>query len=504
MDEGTKTGKAKGFATRWGMILCLIGASVGTGNVWRFPRMAALNGGGAFVLAWMVILIVISIPVIIAEMVLGRATRHGCPGAFKDFVGKKHAWMGAFLSFTCIGITAYYTAVMAWVLRYAILAFTKGYYGADTSALFDGIASGSMTTVLYFVISLSITAYIVSRGVRSGIEKVNKFMVPTLLILLGIVALRAVTLPGATKGLEFLFSVKKEYLFNSQTWLNALSQSAWSVGPGWGLVITYGVYTRAKSDVALNEFMQGFGNNSAALLAGCGVLPAIFAMAPSIEAAEQMCASGNYGLTFVSLAQIFPAMPGGYFVGIIFFLALYFGALSSNLVMFLTGVTPLMDAGWSRKKATITIFIVCLIWGLPSAWNVHFLGNQDWVFGMTLLVGTLFTCFAIIKYGTEKTRKNLINIPENELYIGKWWTWSINFIVPTMITIMFIWWVLQAISWYPETWWNPFLECSVGTVVFQGGIMAILLMLFNKKIAAGIKHKYFDGEVYPPIPDEHA
>ncbi|MCD6421977.1 sodium-dependent transporter, partial [bacterium] len=100
--------KSRGFATRWGLIFALVGASVGTGNIWRFPRMAALNGGGAFVLAWSIFLIVVSIPCIMAEMVLGRSTRHGCPGAFKDFVGKKYTWMGAFLSLNSIGICAYY------------------------------------------------------------------------------------------------------------------------------------------------------------------------------------------------------------------------------------------------------------------------------------------------------------------------------------------------------------------------------------------------------------
>jgi len=504
--KSTTSGKksVRGFATRWGLILSLIGASAGTGNVWRFPRMAALNGGGSFVLAWLVSLVIVSIPVIIAEMVLGRATRHGCPGAFRDFIGKKYTWMGAFLSLTCIGITAYYTAIMAWVLQYAIVAATKGFGNVNTELMYENVVSGNWMTVALFIVSLSITAFIVSKGIGSGIEKVNNIMVPTLFILLIIVAVRCVTLPGAAQGLEFLFAVKKEYLFNPQTWLSALSQSAWSVGPGWGLVLTYAVYTKAKSDVALNEFIQGFGNNSVALLAGFAVLPAIFASVPTVAAAEEICASGNYGLTFVYLAKIFPGMPGGYIIGIMFFVALYFAALSSNLVMLLTGITPLMDAGWSRKKATITMFTVCLIWGLPSAWSLKFLGNQDWVFGMTLLVGTLFTCFAIFKYGTDKVRTKLINIPENEMYIGKWWTVCMNVVVPITITIMFGWWVVQSISWYPDTWWNPFLEFSLGTVILQASIHIIVLVLFNKKMSDSIKHKYFDGNTYPPIPEEHA
>ena len=493
----------KGFASRFGLIMCLIGASVGSGNIWRFPRMAALNGGGAFVLAWTIMLFLVSIPIIIAEMILGRATRHGTPGAFKDFMGKKYTWMGAFLCLTTVGITSYYTAIMSWVLQYIILSVTKGYYGKDTTQLFQSIATGNMSTVLFFVVSLAITAYIVGKGISGGIEKVNSIMVPTLFILLAIVAIRTITLPGAAKGLEFYFHIDKKSLFSASTWLNALTQSAWSVGPGWGFVLTYGIYTKSKSDIALNEFMQGIGDNSAALLAGFAVLPAVFALAPSVEAATEICASGNTGLTFITLTNLLQQIPGGYIVGIAFFTALYCAALSSNIVMFLTGVAPLIDAGWSRKKATLAIFMVCLVWGLPSALNVSFLNNQDWVFGMVLLIGSLFLCGAIIKFGTEKVRKEYINIPENELYIGKWWNWCINFIAPILITVMFVWWSAQAISWYPDNWWDPFLESSLGTIILQGGLMVIVLMLFNNKISNSVKHKYFNDQGYPSIPDEH-
>ena len=494
--------KGNAFSSRFGLIMSLIGASVGTGNIWRFPRMAALNGGGAFVLAWSIILVVVSIPCIIAEMVMGRATRHGTPGAFKDFMGEKYTWMGAFLCVTTIGITSYYSAIMSWVSQYFILAVTKGYYGLDKTEVFNNISSGNALTVVFFVISIAITAYIVGKGVSGGIEKANSFMIPTLFVLLAIVAIRSVSLPGAARGLHFYFNVDKAALMSPNTWLNALSQSAWSCGPGWGLVITYGVYTKSRSDVALNEFIQGFGDNSAALLAGFAVLPAVFALAPSVQAATDICASGNTGLTFIALTEMFETMSGGYILGIMFFIALYFAAISSNLVMFLTGVTPLMDAGWSRKKATLTIFIVCLIWGLPSALSVSFLNNQDWVFGITLLIGTLFTCAAMIKFGTEKVRKEYINIPENDLYIGKWWGICMKFIIPIVIIIMIVWWSVQAVSWYPDNWYNPFLESSLGTVIFQGGVMAILLIFFNNKISKSVKNKYFNNG-YPPIPDEH-
>lgn len=496
--------KGKGFSSRWGLILTLIGLSVGTGNIWRFPRMAALNGGGSFVLAWTVMMVIVSIPVIIAEIVIGRSTRHGVPGAFKDFVGKKFTWMGTFICITVISIASYYTVVMAWILQYIIMTITKSYYGQDLPVLFETISNGNIGTVICFIISLAITAVIVVGGVNKSIEKVQKTIVPILFILLAAVAVRALTLPGAGSGLNFMFDIKREYLFSSKTWLNALTQTAWSVGPGWGLVLTYAVFTQAKSDVALNEFVQGFGNNIGALLGGLAVIPAIFALAPSIADAEAMAASGNNGLTFIALAGVFEKMAGGQIIGLLFFIALYLAALSSNIGHFLLGTTAFVDAGWSRKKTVWVIFGICLVWGIPSAWNSTFFENQDWVAGLALLIGTLFTCFAVVKLGTKKIRDNYINIPENELYVGAWWDVCVKFVAPAVIVIMIGWWTIQSISWYPDTWWNPFETYSMGTFFVQAGIYALIAFIFNNAIANSVKNKYFNGESYPPIPEEHS
>lgn len=206
-----------GFNSRWGLLLTLIGLSVGTGNIWRFPRMAALNGGGAFILAWTIMLVLVAIPVIIGEVVIGRATRHGVPGAFKDFIGKKYTWMGTFMTIVVTAIAAYYTVVMAWVLRYIIMSITQSYFGQDTLAIFNDVANGSVGTVICFIMSLALTGLVCIGGVGKSIEKVQKLIVPVLFVLLIVVAVRALTLPGAEKGLNFMFTIKKEYLFSSKT-----------------------------------------------------------------------------------------------------------------------------------------------------------------------------------------------------------------------------------------------------------------------------------------------
>lgn len=497
--------KSGAFSSRWGLVLTLIGASVGTGNVWRFPRMAALNGGGSFVLAWTIFLFMISIPIITAEMVMGRLTRHGAPGAFKDFIGKKYSWMGAFMAMTTVAITGYYTVVMGWCLRYAFLSL-KGFEGKTTEelvTLFDNVSHG-WVNVAVFVVLLIITAFIVSQKISKGIELIGKWLTPSLYIILIILLFRTLSLPNSVEGLKYLFKISPETFFSSNTWLQALSQSAWSIGPGFGLVITMGVYTKAKSDVALNEFIQGVGDNSAALLSGFVVLPALFALTPSPEVAEAICRSGNYGLTFISFTQLFGQMQGGSILGCLFFLSLFFSAMTANVIFFNTGVVPLMDMKMSRRKATTIIFFVVLIFGILSAYDISFVNNQDWVWGMALLIGTLFTCFAICKFGVEKTR-SYINIPENELYVGKWWNYSVKYLTPIAVTILFVWTIIEAMYARPNDWWNPFIIDSVGTVVFQVGLLIIATLLFNKKLSESAENNYMDTvtEGYPEIPEEH-
>lgn len=500
-----KDENVKGFASRWGLVLTLIGASVGTGNVWRFPRMVALKGGGSFVLAWTILLFAVSIPIIIAEMVIGRSTRHGAPGAFKDFIGKKYSWMGAFMAATTVAITAYYTVIMGWCLQYTVLSL-KGFSNYSTEGLqvlFTNISNGWIN-VAVFVGVLILTAIIVGQKISKGIEVIGKFLTPMLFIALIILVIKALTLPGAIEGIKHYFRISPETFFSSDTWMAALSQSAWSVGPGFGLVITMGVYTKAKSDIALNEFMQGLGDNSSALLAGFVVLPALFALSPSVADATAIAESGNYGLTFIALTQLFGEIPGGSILAFLFFISLFFASLTANIVFFSTGVVPLMDAKMSRKKATTIIFFITLILGFFSAYNINFLKNQDWVWGMALLIGTVFTCFAVWKFGAEKIRIKYINIPENELPIGKWWNASVLFITPVLIIAMFIWWTIESAGWY-EDWWNPFLVDSTGTFIVQILVLIGVLLLFNKRISKSVKSTYIDSvsEGYPEIPEEH-
>ncbi len=499
MDNQTEA--RKGFTSRWGVVATLVGLAMGTGNIWRFPREVALNGGGAFIFAWTVLLIIVAVPLSIGEMVIGRSTRHGVPGAFKDFLGRKYTWMGIFMTITVVGIASYYTVVMAWILRYVILSVTQELFTiTDKAALFDSVANNSLFTALCFIISLCITAFVCVGGVGRSIEKVQKFCVPLSLTLMVILIIRAITLPNAVVGLDYLFRIDPEYLFNTKTWIRALVQILWSVGVGWGLVISYGVSTHSKSDVALNSFIQGFADNATSIMAGMAILPVLFSMF-SVEEAMAISASGNNGLTFISLAGVFGEIPGGKIISVLFFIVLFISGLLSNIGHFLVGSLPFIDAGWSRKKATGIIFVICLIWGLPSALNINFMQNQDFVSGVFLVIGIMFTCFAINKNGVEKMRRNFINIPENDIYVGKWWNHLLKYIIPAICVIMLAWNVMGLMA--GDNVMNIFAVESLGTLLLQLAIYAAVAIALTSTVNKRTVNKYYNGETYPEIPKEH-
>lgn len=212
-----------GYSSQLAFVISLIAGSVGTGNIWRFPRVAAANGG-AFVLAYIIMMFIVIIPVMMGEHFMGRRSRRGAPGTFKLIAGKKATWLGTIVAFIMAMTAAYYSAVLAWIVYYVGLSFTKGYYGADKAALFASVSNGNIVTVILFVLILGISAYICYKGV-SGIEKANKIFIPILFVSLIIMAVRALMLPGATEGLNHYFGFQFGDLLNYKTWLEALTQA---------------------------------------------------------------------------------------------------------------------------------------------------------------------------------------------------------------------------------------------------------------------------------------
>ncbi len=499
METQSKNEKKLGFSSPLAMALAMIAGSVGTGNIWRFPRVAATNGGGAFVIAYILIMIFAIIPLMMGEHVIGRSTRKGLPGAFRDFIGtKKATWFGSFVWWIVTITIAYYTVVVAWITYYFYLALTNGYVGVDKAALFASVSDKNVLMVVIYILIQAFSAWGAYRGV-SFIEKANKVFLPVLFFSVIVIAIRTLMLPGSSAGLNFLFDYEFSSLLSSKIWLEALTQCLWSAGPGWGICIAYAVYSKRRADAALATTIQGLGDMSVALLAGIAVIPALFAFMPSEEALA-MCASGNNGLAFIALTSVFEQMPAGRLMGMLFFLALIMAAVSSIIAMYAIVFQPFADAKVGKKKTFAIMLVGTILIGIPSAWNSTFFNNQDFVVGMGMVIGAVFSCYALYRFGVEKARTKLLNNPYTGLYMGKWWNFSVTFMAPVLAIMMFIWWCVLSVGWNPD-WWNPFGTYSLGTLALQLGGVGLVLYLFNEKISNSAGEKLFDGENFPPVQD---
>ncbi len=483
-----KAGQNELWSNRWGLILAAIGMAVGTGNIWRFPRVSATNGGAAFFTAFVLSLFLWAIPLMAAEGVWGKVSRMGIIGSFKIMCGRGWTWAGALMATIVLGIVFYYGVVVGWCIRYLVYAVTGVIKsGVDTETLWKGFSGDPVQGVVFFLIAMGLCVYIISKGVVGGLEKACRIMVPAIFVLLVFLAIRAAFIPGAVKGYEYYFTFRMADFMNPRTYLEAFTQAAWSTGAGWGLFLTYFVYVKKSEDIMLTAATTCFADTAAGFLAGLCVIPTIFAYSPDPIAAVK---AGNTGMAFIHLTKLFAEIPGGLVMGIAFFLALVLAALSSEIAMIEMGVRILADAGFNRKKATWTVAIATIACGLPSAMSGTFLDNQDWVWGVGLLLSGLLMSLGAMKIGVRKIWEEHI---EPTSHLKQYWMFWLIHLFPVWFILIFGWWTWQAISWYPGEWykWLPISKYTftVGTMYYQWAIAAGACILLNGWLADKMKYR---------------
>ena len=461
------------FSSRWGLMLAMLGMAVGTGNIWRFPRIAATNGGGSFLIAWVVFLFLWSIPLILAEWAMGKAARQGTVGTYRQFLGERFAWVGAWVAWVVAAIGAYYAAVMGWTIRYlggAVLGQLRGEGSAELWSRF----SFSPEAVLFQALAVAMGAAVCYFGV-AGIERVARLLMPILVVLVVVLMVRALTLPGAERGLAFLFTPQWGELGNYRIWLEALAQNAWDTGAGWGLVLTYAVYSRSREDTNQNSFMLAIGNNFISLMAGILVLCTVFSQQPG--AADEIVGAGNEGLTFIWVPRLFGEIPGGGIFMTLFFLALVFAAWTSFVATFEVGVRVLSELGFRRRPTTVVYAVVIFLAGIPSALYEVVFRNQDFVWSVALMLSGLFCALAVLKYGVSRFRTELLNTDDQATHIGRWWEWSIRLVVVQAAALV-VWWFWQVRN-------LPLLSREgLGTMLLEWGLTLALAMAANRWLVA--------------------
>jgi NSS family neurotransmitter:Na+ symporter len=435
------------WATRMGFIMAASGSAVGLGNVWKFPYIVGENGGGAFVLVYLVCIAVVGLPIMLAEFTIGRKTSLNPVGAFQQ-LKPNTPWVGIGFMGVLAGflILSFYGVVGGWTLAYMVksLTHTIDHFAnpGEAGKFFGGFIGNTGEVVFYHAVFMGLTTAVVIRGVHGGIEKACDILMPTLVVMLVILMVRALTLDGAMEGLKFYLYPDFSKL-SGQSILLAMGQAFFSLSLGMGAMITYGSYLPAKENLTSATLYVVLFDTLIALLMGLVIFPAVFAM--GLEPTE------GPGLVFSVLPAVFTGMPMGWIASIIFFTLLAIAALTSAISLLEVVVAYFIDQkGWGRQKAVLVMGLVIFVLGVPSGLSFGLLADAK-LFGMTFfdhvdnissnyllpIGGMLTALFVAWVWGTKEAHKE-IERHETTFHWAAYWEFVIRYIAPVAVAIVFL------------------------------------------------------------------
>lgn len=430
------------WGSRLGFVLAAAGSAVGLGNIWRFSFVAGNEGGAAFVLIYLAAIFLIGYPLLSTEIAIGRSTQKNPVGAFKALAPNTPWWLvGALSVLTSFFILSYYSVIAGWSLSYTFKAISGVFTSnTDFAALFSNHISGIWSPIIWHGIFMLITLTIIGAGVVKGIQRVSKFLMPLLFLLLILLVVRGVTLEGGGAGISFYLSPEFSEV-NGGTFLAAIGQAFYTLSLGMAIMITYGSYLSKEDNIAdSGRWIIGL-DTMVALLAGLAIFPAVFAFGFEPNSGP--------GLAFITLPAVFASMPLGSLFGFLFFSLLSIAALTSTISLLEPSVSWLIDEkGWERKKASIFLGIAIFLVGIPASLGysvfseINFLGldlldSYDFITNAVFLPlgGLLTSIFAGYVWG-NKNAANEINNPPGKFTFGKWYGVLLRYIIPPAILIV--------------------------------------------------------------------
>ena len=454
MDEQQK--KRSTFSGKFGFVLAAAGASVGLGNIWRFPYLAAKYGGGIFLLVYIILALTFGFSMIVAETALGRMTGKSPVGAFAAFGKTKWrscgGWINAIIP---ILIVPYYSVIGGWVIKY-LVGYLSG-HGAQLAAdgYFTSFISSGVSTEVCFVIFALFTLGIIFAGVRNGIERVSKIMMPILVILSLVITVYSVTRPGAWEGVKY-FLVPNFKDFSWMTVVTAMGQVFYSLSIAMGILITFGSYM--KKDVSIEKSTRNVEifDTAIAILAGLMIIPAVFAF--SGGSAENLQAGPS--LMFITLPKVFASMGLGTAAGILFFVLVLFAAVTSSIALTESAVSTFEDQfGWSRKKATLIVGMIMIALGTLSSLGygplagvkligMQFLDFFDFLTNSVMMpIAAIATCLLVSRViGVGKIEQEVV-IGETTFRRKKIFNFMIRFLCPIFAVIILLSSIANAFGW---------------------------------------------------------
>lgn len=407
-----KNHKRSSFSGKLGFVLSAAGASVGLGNIWRFPYLAAKYGGGIFLLIYIILALTFGYAMIMAETSLGRMTKKSPVGAYESFGKSKWLSFGGWINAIIpILIVPYYSVIGGWVIKYLVEYILGHGQLLAFDEYFTAFISDGLSTEICFAIFTLTTIGIIYAGVRNGIERVSKFMMPILVVLSVIIAVYSVTRPGAMAGVKY-FLVPNLDNFSWMTVVSAMGQMFYSLSIAMGILVTFGSYMKKDTSIEDSTRNVEFFDTAIAIMAGLMIIPAVFAFSGS----DPNMLKAGPSLMFITIPKVFANMGFGTAVGILFFLLVLFAAITSSIALTESAVSTFEDElHWSRKKATIVMAAIMLCLGSLSCLGYGPLANVT-VIGMQFLdffdfltnsvmmpIAAIATCLLVSRViGTEK------------------------------------------------------------------------------------------------------
>ena len=431
------------FASRFGTLMTFIGVAVGLGNVWRFPYMVGKFGGSAFVVVYVIIAIAIGVPALMAEFALGRFSRRGPVGAFEAGGLPLGKFVGWFFFAIVTAATGYYTAVIGWVLYYGLaqLASTFG-ITIDAAAILPpdrGFVATSFILQLVCTAAVILgAAFVLLRGVRSGIERASKFIMPLLFTILIVLVVRSSTLPGAVRGLYYYVLRFDIANVTPTVIVAALGQAIFSLSLGGTFMVIYGSYLDSRMRLSTPAISTVVGDTSVSLLAGLAILPAVFAL--GLES------TSGPSLLFSTLPKVFAALPAGGIFGFLFFTGLLGAAYLSDVAAFEALVAGITDnTTIPRRKAVWMMAAAVFLLSIPPTINIGIFVPWDLTFGSGMQ--TLGSLLAVLTIGWCVGRsKALAELSSRgEHPVPTWLLYWIRFGIPVAILTVGIWWLLTSV-----------------------------------------------------------
>ena len=452
----THHNKRSTFSGKLGFVLSAAGASVGLGNIWRFPYLAAKYGGGIFLLVYIILALTFGYTMIMAETTLGRMTRKSPVGAYASFGRSKWLSFGGWINAIIpVLIVPYYSVIGGWVIKYLFSYLIGQGAGLAADGYFSGFISDGAATEVCFLIFTLLTIGIIYAGVRNGVERVSKCMMPVLVVLSVIIAVFSMTRPGALEGVKY-FLIPNVKNFSWMTVVTAMGQMFYSLSIAMGILITFGSYM--KKDISIEGSTQNVEifDTAIAIMAGLMIIPAVFAF--SGGDAESLKAGPS--LMFITIPKVFASMGLGTFVGILFFLLVLCAALTSSIALTESAVSTFQDElGWSRKKSALIVGVIMVVLGSLSSLGygpldgVKILGMQfldffDFLTNSVMMpIAAIATCILVSRVVGTKQIEEEVLLENGTFRRKKIFDFMIRYLCPVFAAIILISSVANAFGW---------------------------------------------------------